>query len=98
MQDKPEGEEYVAAAQRVEQALSGLESSLRSLNGRVRSLSRIESDVAKIEMERAKLASELGAVSVRAKKLDKGASEVSRRLVSAMEEVKSVLEQEEKPS
>jgi len=97
MEEKPEGEEYVMAEQRVEQALNRLESSLRSLNGRVRSIARIENDVAQLEKERAMLASELGVVSGRAKKLDQGASEVSRRLVNAMEEVRSVLEEEESP-
>ena len=94
---KAQGEEYVRAAQRVEQALSRLEASLRSLNGRVRSISRIENDVVKLEQERAMLANELGVATSKARKLDKGASEVSRRLVNAMEEVKSVLEEEENP-
>lgn len=88
------GNEYESARARVESALSQLDASLRSLNGRVRSISRIETDVAALEKDRANLVSELGRASGRVKKLDKGAAEVSRRLVTAMEEVNSVLDEE----
>ncbi len=85
---------YEVAVLRVEQALNTLDASLRSLNGRIRSISRIEADVAQLEKDRAALAQELGRVTGKTKKLDKAAADVSRRLVTAMEEVNSVLEQE----
>lgn len=88
------GNDYEAAHTRVETALSQLDASLRSLNGRVRSISRIETDVAALEKDRAALVNELGRVSGQVKKLDKGAAEVSRRLVNAMEDVRSVLDEE----
>ena len=86
--------EYEAAQLRVKTALDQLDASLRSLNGRIRSISRIETDVAALEKDRAALVNELGRVTGQAKKLDKGAAEVSRRLVNAMEDVKSVLDEE----
>ena len=82
---------YNLAAERVERALFRLDASLRGLNGRVRSISRIETDVKRLEDDRAAMASELHRTSVKAKKLDATASDVSRRLVSAMETVKTVL-------
>jgi len=87
--------QYGQAAERVERALSQLDASLRGLNGRIRSIARIESDVARLENDRAALASELGRTLSRAKRLDESADQVSRRLVRAMEEVKTVLEEEE---
>ncbi len=91
---RPGGNDYGAAHTRVETALNQRDASLRSLNGRVRSISRIETDVAALEKDRAALINELSRVSGQAKKLDKGAAEVSRRLVNAMEDVKSVLDEE----
>ncbi len=84
------------AVERVDRALSGLDASLRGLNGRMRSLARIESDVQRLEDDRAALANELGRTTSRAKKLDASASEVSRRLVFAMENVQKVLSAQEK--
>ncbi len=86
--------EYERAQERVERALSKLEASLRGLNARIRSIARIESDVARLEKDRAMLASELGRTASKAKRLDESADMVSRRLVLAMEEVKTVLEEE----
>lgn len=89
----PEG--YQLAAERVDKALQRLEASLRSLNGRIRAVGRIESDIAKIENERGQLVGELARASARSKRLDEAASDVSRRLVVAMEQVKTILSEEE---
>jgi hypothetical protein len=82
---------FDAAAARFDRAIARLEASVRSLNGRVRSHSRIEADTQKLMVERSKLASELDQANARAKRLDDSASEVSRRLVDAMETVRAVL-------
>lgn len=79
------------AAARFERAIARLESSVRSLNGRVRAHARIEADTQKLIAERQRYAMELDKQSARAKRLDDSAAEVSRRLVEAMETVRSVL-------
>ena len=76
---------------RFERALARLDASVRSLNGRVRAHARIEADTQKLIAERQRYASELDKQSARAKRLDDSASEVSRRLVEAMETVRAVL-------
>ncbi|MCB9994499.1 MAG: DUF4164 family protein [Hyphomicrobiaceae bacterium] len=88
--DKPD-EPYAQAEARVNAALTRLEASLRSLNGRVRSLHRIEEDVGKLEADRSRLANELRQQQMRADKLDKAAGDVSRRLVEAMDRVRTVM-------
>ncbi len=95
MSDSQNSEGYNLAAERVERALARLEASLRGLNGRVRSIARIETDVKRLEEDRVALASELSRANSKAKKLDDAASDVSRRLVNAMETVKTVMEDEE---
>jgi ABC-type transporter Mla subunit MlaD len=84
-------EGYDAASERLDRAIARLEASVRSLNGRMRTLDRIESDVKQVITDRAKLSAELDRTRARAKKLDDSAAEVSRRLVTAMETVKTVL-------
>jgi hypothetical protein len=79
------------ASGRFDRAIARLEASVRSLNGRVRAHARIEADTQKLIAERQKFASELDKQTVRAKRLDDGAHEVSRRLVEAMETVRTVL-------
>jgi hypothetical protein len=79
------------ASARFERALARLDASVRSLNGRVRAHARIEADTQKLIAERQRFATELDKQSARAKRLDDSASEVSRRLVEAMETVRSVL-------
>jgi hypothetical protein len=86
---------YEAAASRLDRAFARLEASVRSLNGRIRAHARIEADTQKLVSERSKLSAELDRQSVRAKRLDDGASEVARRLVVVMEQVRDVLAREE---
>jgi hypothetical protein len=99
-QDSPKGpnvddisaeEGYDAADARLDRALGRLEASVRSLNGRVRAHARIEADTQKLMAERGRLAAELDREAARAKRLDDSAAEVSRRLVAAMETVRSVI-------
>jgi hypothetical protein len=56
---------------------------------------RIEVDTQRLVHERARLATELDKTAARAKRLDDGAHEVSRRLVVAMETVRTVLQKAE---
>lgn len=81
----------VAATARFDRALGRLEQSLRDLGGRLQRLNRIEVDTQRLVHERARLATELDKTAARAKRLDDGAHEVSRRLVVAMETVREVL-------
>jgi multidrug resistance efflux pump len=83
--------EYQAAAARLDRALERLEASLRGLGGRIRTHARIEADTQKLLAERARFASDLEKASARARRLDDGAAEVARRLVTAMDTVNDVL-------
>ena len=62
-----------------------------ALTGRIQRMKRIEVDTQRLVQERARLATELDKTSARAKRLDDSAHDVSRRLVEAMETVRSVL-------
>ena len=64
---------------------------MRSLNSRMRVLNRIEQDAQKLMGERARLATDVDKANAKARRLDDGAHEVSRRLVEAMEAVREVL-------
>lgn len=81
----------VAATARFDRAMGRIEQSLRDLTGRLQRLNRIEVDTQRLVHERARLATELDKTAARAKRLDDGAHEVSRRLVVAMETVREVL-------
>ena len=80
-----------AATARYDRALARLEQSVKNLGNRVRQHNRIEVDTQRLVHERARLATELDKTSARAKRLDDSAHDVSRRLVEAMETVRSVL-------
>jgi ABC-type transporter Mla subunit MlaD len=80
-----------AATARFDAALARLDQSLQDLTGRMQRLKRIEVDTQRLVQERARLATELDKTSARAKRLDDSAHDVSRRLVEAMETVRSVL-------
>lgn len=82
---------FEGASTRLDRALSRLEASVRSLNGRMRAHSRIEADTQRLVAERARYQSELEKQTTRSERLDQTASEVSRRLVGAMEAVRDVL-------
>ena len=85
---------FIAAAARLDRALGRLDASVRSLNGRMRSMNRIEADTQQLIRDRARLATDLDKASAKARRLDEGAHEVSRRLVDAMEQVREVLARE----
>jgi hypothetical protein len=91
MADAAEDESYAGAAARLDRAMTRLEASVRTLNGRMRAHARIELDTQKLVNERARLATELDKANGRARRLDESAAEVSRRLVEAMETVRTVM-------
>lgn len=80
-----------AATARFERAMARLDQSVRNLGTRVRQQNRIDIDAQRLVQERARLATELDKTAARAKRLDDGAHDVSRRLVVAMETVRAVL-------
>jgi len=80
-----------AATARFDAAMARLDQSLQDLTGRMQRMKRIEVDTQRLVQERARLATELDKTSARAKRLDDSAHDVSRRLVEAMETVRSVL-------
>lgn len=85
----------VAANAQFDRAMARLDGSLRDLSARLQRQQRIEVDTQRLIHERARLATELDKTSARAKRLDDSAHEVSRRLVVAMETVRSVLQKQE---
>ena len=80
-----------AATARFDRAMLRLDQSVKNLGTRLRQQQRIEVDTQRLVHERSRLATELDKTAARAKRLDDSAHEVSRRLVEAMETVRSVL-------
>lgn len=91
MNDTEVEDSLAAAAGRFDMALARLDQSLQDLINRLQRTKRIEVDTQRLVQERARLATELDKTSARAKRLDDSAHDVSRRLVDAMETVRSVL-------
>ena len=91
MNDTEVEDSLAAAAGRLDMALARLDQSLQDLTNRLQRTKRIEVDTQRLVQERARLATELDKTSARAKRLDDSAHDVSRRLVDAMETVRSVL-------
>jgi ABC-type transporter Mla subunit MlaD len=91
MSDGQVEDDLAAAAKRFDGAMARLDQSLQDMTGRMQRLKRIEVDTQRLVQERARLATELDKTSARAKRLDDSAHDVSRRLVEAMETVRSVL-------
>lgn len=94
MSDEEVEHGLAAASARFDAALGRLDQSLVDLTNRVQRMKRIEVDTQRLIQERARLATELDKASARAKRLDDSAHDVSRRLVVAMETVRSVLAKE----
>lgn len=94
MNDMKVEEGLAASTARFDAAMARLDQSLVDLTNRVQRMKRIEVDTQRLVQERARLATELDKTSARAKRLDDSAHDVSRRLVVAMETVRSVLAKE----
>ena len=79
------------AARRLDEAVLHLEKSARAVHGRLAALDSAEAEARRLAGERTRLAVELDRANAHASRLDEKAAEVSRRLVEAMEGVKTVL-------
>lgn len=91
MSDTELQDSLTAASARFDRALARLDQSVQELGTRMRQHNRMEVDTQRLVHERARLATELDKSAARAKRLDDSAHDVSRRLVEAMETVRSVL-------
>ncbi|MBN9025019.1 MULTISPECIES: DUF4164 domain-containing protein [Kaistia] len=80
------------ALRRLSAALDGLEGAVdRRLNAGAR-LGEIEIEMQRIGLDRSRLAQSVDAAEARSERLEEANKEVSRRLVAAMETIRSVLE------
>jgi len=91
MDDVTSSDSVAAAAERLDRALARLTNSVSVLGEGARAVSTVSREREQLAAERGRLAGELENATHRAERLDKSAAEVSRRLVDAMESVKSVL-------
>lgn len=80
------------AMARLDQAIYSLEKAIDKRTAREISAAALQKDLQKVSDERRELASELEKVQARSDRLEKANDEVSKRLGSAMESVRAVLE------
>jgi chromosome segregation ATPase len=92
-------EETMTAEKTIQVALSELSSAINSLENaidmrieRQRENGEVESEVKRVHVDRARLAQELDQSQFRANRLEEVNREVSRRLVTAMETIRAVLD------
>jgi predicted nucleic acid-binding Zn-ribbon protein len=92
-------EETMTADKTIQIALSELGSAINSLENaidmrieRQRENGEVESEVKRVHVDRARLAQELDQSQFRANRLEEVNREVSRRLVTAMETIRAVLD------
>jgi len=83
---------FDAAVQEIEAALGRLETALARRRTRERSLADLEAEFARLGEDRARLVQELDGSEARAGRLEEANREVSRRLVAAMESIRTVLD------
>ncbi|QFY61237.1 DUF4164 family protein [Rhizobium grahamii] len=88
----PTGTIIEAALKELRQAVSGLENAVDGRFERQRESGEIESEVRRVHADRSKLAQELDQAEFRANRLEEVNREVSRRLVTAMETIRAVLD------
>lgn len=74
------------------QAISGLENAVDMRFEAQRENAEVESEVKRVHADRARLAQELDQSEFRANRLEEVNREVSRRLVTAMETIRAVLD------
>lgn len=88
----PTGNAMETALNELKQAISGLENAVDMRIERQREQGDIESEVRRVHADRSKLAQELDQAEFRANRLEEVNREVSRRLVTAMETIRAVLD------
>jgi len=87
-----DGQPLDAALVRVEQALRRLETVIDGRLDADRSVDGLEDEVRRLGEDRSRLAQDMDAAEARSARLEEVNREVSRRLVGAMESIRSVLE------
>jgi chromosome segregation ATPase len=88
----PTGKNMEAALAELRQAVSGLENAVEMRIERQREQGEIENEVRRVHTDRSRLAQELDQAEFRANRLEEVNREVSRRLVTAMETIRAVLD------
>lgn len=86
------GKSVEAALGALRQAVAGLESAVDARVDRERQHSEADGEVRRVHADRARLAQELDQAEFRANRLEEVNREVSRRLVTAMETIRAVLD------
>ena len=81
-----------AALSELRNAVNGLENAIDMRVERQREASDVENEVRRVHADRARLAQELDQSEFRANRLEEVNREVSRRLVTAMETIRAVLD------
>ena len=77
---------------RMDAAMQSMETALDSRDDQVRDTSEAEEEVQRMNADRTRLAQELDNAEARAERLENANKEVSRRLVTAMETIRAVLD------
>ncbi len=88
----PTGKTVDAAITSLRQALAALDNAVDMRFERERERSEIDGEVRRIHSDRSRLAQELDQAEFRANRLEEVNREVSRRLVTAMETIRAVLD------
>jgi septal ring factor EnvC (AmiA/AmiB activator) len=86
------GKTMNAALAEMRSAIAGLENAIDMRIERQRESGEVESEVRRVHADRSKLAQELDQSEFRANRLEEVNREVSRRLVTAMETIRAVLD------
>ncbi|MCB1507437.1 MAG: DUF4164 family protein [Hyphomicrobiaceae bacterium] len=80
------------ALARLERALGALERAAESKAAEIRRLSALEGDLAVLNADRSRLAEALDQKTGDAKRMEEANRDVARRLVTAMDEIRAVLD------
>ena len=86
------GDTVRAAIEELRKALAGLDNALDMRFDRERDQGEVEGEVRRVNADRSRLAQELDQSEFRANRLEEVNREVSRRLVTAMETIRAVLD------
>ena len=86
------GETVRAAIEELRKALAGLDNALDLRFDRERAQIDVDGEVRRVNADRSRLAQELDQSEFRANRLEEVNREVSRRLVTAMETIRAVLD------
>lgn len=89
--DSNSSDGYAACEKRLDDAMSRLEGAVKAMESKTQSVAALQQNRQALTQERDKLSSELKRSTHHAAGLDSAAADVSRRLVDAMETVKTVL-------